>query len=332
MHSAILHMMDPTTPQSSLSDQAVAWLVRLQSQDATDADRAGFASWYATSEAHRSAYSEAEAFVGQLHRPAREIWEEQLLSRPSGATQWTRHWMPAMAICMTFAVAALFLWQTVGPNHAEVLKTEKGEQRRFQLADGSSVLLNSNTALRVAYTEQRRALELQRGEAFFVVAKDSTRLFEVTAARGLTRAVGTEFNVRVKDAAATVTVTQGVVEVSRAGSEDRPTTSDSPIHLHPREMVSYSPRGMGGITRNDTFSSLAWQRGQFVFNQQPLGDVIEELNQQWTGHVFVANARLRQLPVNGVFDIHDTPGVVRAIERTFHVRSVSLPFQVIVLY
>lgn len=332
MHSAILHMMDPTTPQRSLSDQAVAWLVRLQSKDATDADRAGFASWYAASEAHRSAYSEAEAFVDQLHRPAREIWDERLLLRPSGDGQWTRRWIPAMAVCTVLAVAVLFLWQTVGSTQAEVLKTATGEQRRFQLADGSSVLLNSNTRVRVAYSEQRRELELQSGEAFFVVAKNSERPFEVIAAQGVTRAVGTEFNVRLRDSAATVTVTEGVVQVSRTGSAGRTSPEGSAVQLHPHEMVSYSQRGMGGITPSDAISSLAWQRGQFVFNKKPLGDVIEELNQQWNGHVLVAGSKLRQVPVNGVFDIHDAPAVVRAIERTFHVRSVSLPFHLIVLY
>lgn len=332
MHSAILHMKDPTTPHTSLSDQAVAWLVRLQSHDATDVDRAGFASWYATSEAHRSAYSEAEAFVGRLHRPAREVWNEELRTRPSEAGWWTRRRLPALAACLVLAVGGLLLWQTIGSKPGDLLTTHTGEQRRFQLADGSSVLLNSNTALRVAYSEQRRELELQRGEAFFVVAKDSTRPFEVTAARGVARAVGTEFNVRLKDAAATVTVTQGVVEISQPSTGNRIVPSDSPIQLHPRETVSYSPRGMGGITHSETFSSLAWQRGQFVFNQKPLGEVIEELNLQWNGHVFVGNSRLRQLPVNGVFDIHDALAVVRAIERTFHVRSVTLPFQIIVLY
>ncbi|HAP41009.1 MAG TPA: hypothetical protein DCQ94_14795 [Nitrospira sp.] len=332
MQSTIFRMTDPSNSQRSLSDQAVVWLVRLQAHDATDADRARFASWYATSDAHRSAYSEAEAFVGRLRQPAQAVWEEQHLRRSSAPPQWTGRRLASIAACLAVVAAGFLLWPMVETTPGEWLTTHKGEQRRVELADGSSVLLNSNTELRMAYSDHRRQLALQKGEAFFTVAKDSTRPFEVTAAGGLTKAVGTEFNVRVRDAAATVTVTEGVVEVSQAEPADEHARTALPIRLHPSETVRYSHDGMGGITRSDTLSSLAWRRGQFVFNQQPLGEVIEELNQQWNGHVFVGSGKLRQLPVNGVFDIHDPPAVVRAIERTFHVRSVTLPFQIIVLY
>ncbi len=332
MHSAILHMTDPTTSQNSLADQAVAWLVRLQSQQATDADRANFASWYAASDAHRSAYSEAEAFVGRLHQPARDVWEEQRLHRSSASPPWTGRRLAAVAACLAVVATGLLLWQMAGTKPGEWLTTHKGEQRRVDLADGSSVWLNSNTALRLAYSDQRRRLELQQGEAFFVVAKDATRPFEVIAAQGLTKAVGTEFNVRLRNEAATVTVAEGVVEVSQASSQGQADSAGSPIQLRRNETVSYSPSGMGRIAHSEAVGSLAWRRGQFVFNQQPLGEVIEELNHQWNGHVFVGSAKLRQFPVNGVFDIHDPPAVVRAIERTFHVRSVTFPFQIIVLY
>lgn len=331
MDGALLDMLDPRTPQRHLQDQAVAWLVRLQSDQVTDADRAGFAVWYAASDAHREAYSEAEMFVNRLRRPAQDVWDEQLLGRSSGSRAWVGWWKPVAACVLLLSLA--FLWHAFTLSSPDVFKTAKGEHRRFQLEDGSSVLLNSNTTIRVAFTGQRREMELVAGEAFFVVAKDPERPFEVRAGLGTTRAVGTEFNVRLRESTATVTVVEGVVRVSQPPPTDGGKSDESSIEVSQNEVVSYSQaEGMGALRRSDPVTTLAWQRGQMVFNKRPLAEVIDELNQQWDRHVFVAGPRLRQLPVNGVFDIHDPDAVVRAVERTFHVRSLSLPLNVLVLF
>lgn len=332
MDGAVFDMIDPQLPQRHLQDQAVAWLVRLQSEEATDADRAGFAAWLALSDSHRNAYSEAEMFVGKLRRPALEAWDEQLFKTPSRSRVWARWWVPAVAACMALLFLVFFRPAST-PLSPDVLKTAKGEHRRFQLEDGSSVLLNSNTTVRVAFTGQHRGMELEAGEAFFVVAKDSKRPFEVHAGLGTTRAVGTEFNVRLRESTATVTVVEGVVRVSPSPRSGGGTVADSSVEVSHNEAVSYSGSdGMGSLRRSDPVTSLAWQRGQMVFNKRPLAEVIDELNQQWDRRVFVAGPRLRQLPVNGVFDIHDPDAVVRAVERTFHVRSLSLPLNILVLY
>lgn len=332
MHGAFFDMIDPLTARGQLQDQAVAWLVRLQSDEATDADRAGFAAWYVENDAHREAYSEAKTFVNRLRGPALEMWDEQLLERPSKWMEWIRRWTPAVAAC-ALALALAFLWHAFNLPSADILRTAKGEHRRFQLADGSSVLLNANTIIRVAFTGERRGLELETGEAFFVVAKDPKRPFEVHAGLGTTRAVGTEFNVRLRESTATVTVVEGVVRVSQPPRSADGIPADSSIEVSQNEAVSYSQAdGMGSLRRSDPVTSLAWQRGQMVFNKRPLGEVIDELNQQWDRRIVVAGPRLRQLPVNGVFDIHDPDAVVRAVERTFHVRSLALPLNILVLY
>jgi transmembrane sensor len=325
-------MIDPRTRQRHLKDQAVAWLVRLQSDEATDADRAGFAAWYASSDAHRKAYSEAEIFVCKLRRPALEVWDDQLFKKPSGPRTWTMWWVPAVAACAAL-LSLVFLWHAYNLTSSDIHRTAKGEHRRFQLEDGSSVLLNSNTTIRVTFTGQRRGIELEAGEAFFVVAKDPQRPFEVRAGLGTTRAVGTEFNVRLRESTATVTVVEGVVRVSQPPRSGEGSSAESSIEVSENEAVTYSgTEGMGTLRRSDPVTSLAWQRGQMVFNKKPLVEVIDELNQQWDRRVVVAGPRLRQLPVNGVFDIHDPDAVVRAVERTFQVRSLSLPLNILVLF
>ncbi|MGC4097100.1 MAG: FecR domain-containing protein [Nitrospira sp.] len=335
MQGAYFDMIDPRSPDDALVDQAIAWLLRLQSDDATDADRERFAAWYAESNAHRVAFLEAKDFTSRLRRPAQDMWDKEFLGRTSGERALLKQWLPAMALSAVLVAVVALLWGTLPFQSSGVITTAKGEHRRVDLPDGSTVILNANSAVRVAYSDQRRDIELQSGEASFVVAKDPQRPFEVHAGEGITRAIGTEFNVRLRPSITMVTVVEGIVQVvqrttDRSFSQERTAAA---VEVRPNQAVSYSRiHGIGAVQKTDLLSSLAWQRGQLVFNQKPLAEVIEELNQQWEGHIFVAGDQLRTLSVNGVFDIHDTPAVVQAIERTFHVRSVTLPFDIVVLY
>ena len=328
-------MSDPRTPDDALVDQALAWLLRLQSDNATDADRDRFAAWYAENDAHRRAYSEAKDFTDRLRRPAQEVWDAQVPRRAAGYRRDVHHWLPATALGAALVSIVVLLWSTFPLQPHDVIKTAKGEHRRVTLPDGSTVILNANSAVRVAYSDQSRDIELQSGEASFLVARDSRRPFEVHAAEGVTRAIGTEFNIRLRPSVTTVTVVEGIVQVVQPTTElaDSPKRDAAAVEVRPNESISYSRAdGLGATQRSDVLSSLAWRRGQLVFNQKLLAEVIEELNQQWEGHIFVVGAQLRQLSVNGVFDIHDTLSVVQAIERTFQVRSVTFPFDIIVLY
>src|SRR5690606_12218051 len=76
-----------------------------------------------------------------------------------------------------------------------------GEVTRVALEDGSTIVLNSNTAVRVRYRSGRRDIQLVRGEATFQVRHDPVRPFIVRAGEVQARAVGTEVAVsRATDA------------------------------------------------------------------------------------------------------------------------------------
>src|SRR5262249_36488345 len=88
-----------------------------------------------------------------------------------------------------------------------VYKTKVGEIRRVPLSDGSAVTVNSSTDLKVRMEKRSRQIELERGEAWFEVAKDAKRPFVVIAGRVKARAIGTAFSVRRREAGVEVMVT-----------------------------------------------------------------------------------------------------------------------------
>ena len=122
-------------------------------------------------------------------------------------------WSVAACVMLLAMGAGVLLYPRLTAPHYE---TRIGEQRDVLLSDGSRVTLNTNTALSVHYSKGRRFLVLERGEALFSVAHNTARPFDVAAAGTLTRAVGTEFNVDMRNTKVTVSVLEGVVQVSTA--------------------------------------------------------------------------------------------------------------------
>lgn len=91
--------------------------------------------------------------------------------------------------------------------------TTIGEQRSVRLEDGSTVDLNSQSKVRVRFSEHRRSVELLEGQALFRVVKDISRPFIVATDSTHVRAVGTQFDVYRKSSGTVITVIEGRVAV-----------------------------------------------------------------------------------------------------------------------
>lgn len=104
------------------------------------------------------------------------------------------------------------------------------------LPDGSTVELKDGASINIEFGAAIRRIALASGEAHFQVTKDSGRPFVVVASGVEIRAVGTAFSVQLGQRAVEVLVTEGLVEVAKAGDQglgtrDR-TTTDAETRRH----------------------------------------------------------------------------------------------------
>lgn len=205
--------------------------------------------------------------------------------------------------------------------------TDLGEQKILTLADGSIVTLNTSSTIKVDFSAHRRNIELIEGEAFFRVAHDTARPFDVTARDATARAVGTQFNVRIAPQATLVSVLEGVVDVRERGPE-----ADQVLRLQKGEEATVdigqtledrqSPRVVK-TAHATPMRAVAWTRGRVEFDGTPLIDVLGEFQRYRSFDVSV-DEPLRQMRLTGSFDAQDLesalqyiatlPGVV--VERT----------------
>ena len=270
-------------PPARAMEEAVDWFVSRDARAQTVDEQAAFEAWLASDPAHGPAYEEITRLwsdLGQIptvrteqagtssrKRPRRMDHDRARRRRP-------RRWAAA-------AIAAgVFLFAIFGADIPLRIQADAisgvGETRTVTLSDGSSVTLNTNSAIAVDYAPDERRVRLLRGEAVFTVAKKAGRPFRVVTEGGYSTALGTVFLVRRQSDGATVTVLESRVAVTAEGKaidEGRP--SGSGAVLAPGQQVAYaSGSGLGPVRAVDAQAAGAWRRGKLIFVDRPLGEVI----------------------------------------------------------
>ena len=317
--------------------RASEWLVLLESGDATEDDRRRFEEWLRESPGHQTAFAELEETWGRLTamgdrarvdgdvEPDPDVVLKHLgriglaRRRPRAAA-----WAAAAAVVVAAVLGALLF----SPGESQTpYRTEVGEHGTVSLPDGSTVDLNTNTELLVEYTDQQRRIQMLRGEAFFEVAGDHGRSFIVSAGHGAIRAVGTGFAVRLKSPdLVSVTVTEGIVEVTRSGvgRSDAPQTIGTPPAptVRPGQRAEYNrdDTRVEAVAQDELERAQAWRRGLLVFEDASLAEVVDEVNRYTERPLILADAELGKLRLGGTFRAGRVEALLEVLEKGFGIR------------
>lgn len=230
-------------------------------------------------------------------------------------------WATAAGIALLAIGAGGLGYRQLGPQH---YATRLGEQRDVLLADGSKITLNTNTAVSVRYSKQRRYLVLKRGEALFSVAHNAARPFDVAAAGTLTRALGTEFNVDMRDVRVTVSVLEGAVQVSIPDSASAALAKGQALEFHPMERRLIQEKA--DLGRID-----AWRTRRLEFSNTPLADAVEEFNRYSSTRIVIGSRDLAERRVSGVFRIGEIDGFLYSLREALGVESHESAHEVVLM-
>ncbi len=171
--------------------------------------------------------------------------------------------------------------------------TPLGGEYSIVLADGTRVWLNAGTEFRypVSFTENRREVYLS-GEAYFEVRQDKNKPFVVWTGEVQIEVLGTAFNVNSynSDRVEAVLV-EGSVNVSNVTDK---------INLRPgqRGTVLKSEREIR-VDEVDVYVYTAWKDGNFVFENQTLENIMEQLSRWYDVDVFYTREAARQECLSG---------------------------------
>lgn len=251
--------------------------------------------------------------------PAVEQWLNDLDRTAPARRRWLSNGrMLTLAASVLLAVCiGVFGYIQLQPLRYE---TRIGEQRDVLLEDGSRVTLNTNTALKVRYTKSRRYIEMQRGEALFAVKHDAKWPFEVAAGGTITRALGTEFNVDLRNSTVTVSVLDGAVRIAAANEK---ATTITPALAKGQAVAVRGGSQQAQPQKADLRRIDAWRTRRLEFSDTPLTQAVEEFNRYSDTRVVVGTPDLQTVRVSGVFRIGDTDGFLFSLEQALGVQTLD---------
>jgi len=300
----------------NLDDQAGAWLVRVRAGDESEADWQALESWLSESPAHLDAFERVEALWAELdgHAPAiaagladDTLSQAQVLpftprraTAPAQGVRWAP-WAGGVGVAAAAVVAALLALQPVAP---VTYATGHGETRHLVLKDGTQVDLNAASRIAVAFDGHTRRVKVDDAEATFDVAHDPSRPFLISVGDQQIRVVGTQFNVRRRDAGLTLTVSRGVVEV-------RPLAGEAPaVRLTAGDQLAHRDGDARSVVRKvGTDETFAWQQHRLICHDCSLASVAGELTRAFATPVDVASDA-RNVRFNGVLVLDNEDAVV----------------------
>jgi transmembrane sensor len=313
-------------PESAtLRAEALAWLRRLNSGEATGADMLELEQWRSRTPAHAREFAEVALLwtvLGEAAERAQAIYPARtgILARRAflagGAAV-------AASVAGTLMIRPPFdLWPSFSEFAADY-RTRTGERRQIELAESVSVEMNTRTSIDMRPAANGiEQIELLAGETAIAKRDDSFRELVVFAGGGEAAATQASFNVRKDGQSVSVTCIDGNVRVRcPAGT----------AAIHDGQQIIYDDQRLGDITTVDPEVVTAWQRGLLIFRRASLAQVIDEVNRYRSGRIVLLDAKLGQRQVVATFRLDRIDDAIDFMSKAMNIAVRPLPGHIVLV-
>jgi RNA polymerase sigma factor (sigma-70 family) len=215
------------------------------------------------------------------------------------------------------------VWEQYRQNYAQwqaSWSSQRGQQQRHALPDGSSLLLDALSSARVQYFAARRLVQLAQGAAFFEVERDAARPFVVEAGDVRVTVLGTRFGVEITP------MPDGVDRVSVQVASGRVRVERDGVAVH--ELTAGQALQWRTGQAHPQFSAVemaaSWRHGELVFVNATLGEALQRLS-RYAPFALEASPEAAVLPLNGRVRIAQAQAWVQALPRALPVQVRRQP-------
>lgn len=297
----------------SIDEQAARWTSRLDGGSMNAADRLELHAWLDESPAHREAFEHYQMICDDTAESLPALAQVSAAAQPAPAPRAKMpRWLP-LTVGFAAAVALAALWVVPYFRDTRTVATVAAQRSLLSLPDGSHADLNAQTALYTDFRHDRRFVRLEKGEAFFSIAKDAAHPFVVETPDGTVRVTGTAFNVRlVAGAVPEVTLIEGSVTFEKSSLR---------VQLTPNQQLSADGE-LRQLSAGELATVVAWREGRIVLNQLTLAEAAARFA-AFHGKKISVVPELAEVRVGGSYALDNLQGFFDALsDETLALRVV----------
>lgn len=272
--------------QPDPQQEALEWFSRLRQPGCDEGERQVFAAWCQEPQ-NAQAYAELETFWQQLQPAPARPRPRQLTARRSHLGKWL-----ALVFLLVLGALAYLYWPLMQRLGSE-MHTDVGERRSLRLADGSTVHLDSASAMNVDLRGRTRQLHLVQGQVYLEVLLDG-RAMEVDVGDARIQVFGTRLQIaRFADHNELVVLSGKAMVVQ--GGEQRLVSAG--------ERVTFDATRIDPVQKADMKTADSWRNGRLRATDMPLGQVLERLAGYQGQRLWMLDEQAAHRRVSGDFSL-----------------------------
>jgi transmembrane sensor len=192
-----------------------------------------------------------------------------------------------------------------------VASAARGKLRELRLPDGSKVWLDAGTQINYPahFTGRSRTVVMTGGAAFFDVVHDARQPFIVRTPTAIVTVLGTSFEVTAIGRTTRVAVKTGKVGVQPIGRV---------AAFLKAGQATVTGTGQPVVLPEPVADIAAWRERKLVFDDQPLGEVMERLEREYDVQIEIQNKALLSERVSMRLDNQPLSDVFNALSFANH--------------
>ncbi len=292
-------------------EEAADWLIRLGEGEFSETERSEWECWKASTPERGRAWARVELLQRKIGGLPPSL-AMSALDRPNSPERRTM--LGKLAIMLAILPTGWGGWKLAESRQWSAdYRTDVGEQRQVTLADGSTITLNTDTAIDVLFDASQRLVHLREGEIRVQTSPDSsspTRPFLISTRQGRMQALGTRFIVRESQPRTHLAVLEGAVKVQLADSPQQ-----TPLIVNAGQRTDFSSSTFGQVSLADRYSE-AWTQGMLMADKMRLADFVAELTRYRRGFVRLDPA-IADLRISGAYPIRETQRTLNMLAQTY---------------
>lgn len=304
---------------ASVVDEAIAWSVKLNFSAPNADTRVAFERWRKAAAVHELAWSRMQSLNADFAAVPSHLALDALTA--TGAARGARRQQRRTVLKGLALVGGLYgsTWlvreQTPWQRVLADASTRVGEREQYTLADGTVLVLNTDSAIGVRMTGEARVLTLYRGEVSIQTGADTVlaakRPFFVRTPFGEAQALGTRFVLRLDEGSVRVSVQEHAVAL-------RPADGGAQAIAQAGQAWRMDRQGAQQLAQ-PPMASDAWVEGAIAGKNMRLADVLAELARYRHGRISCA-PEVADLRVSGTYHVNDIDRALRVLAETLPIR------------